>query len=203
MVKFGKISRNIDTADEDELSALLPPMQNMIDDISQLLGRDENLLIRDLGLDKLQSTAKGSWTAFTSDHNTRNPLLDIAVESERINTNHGQADTIVMNQSTYANFVGSTYVKSLEQMFTQERPGVFRFSKLPGYDFIVDNDVTTLDVAYIYDRRAIQYGEGPMVSETYRDPQSGVSGHVIRKWVEPVVPTTIGTAFGTKMTGLT
>lgn len=197
MVKFGKLSRQIDVADEDELSALISPTQKSIDDLAQVMGQDENSLILD-ELDTFVTKSKGSWSAFTDDHNTRNPLKDIATERARIVKNHGRPNTIIMNSILWADFVGNTFVKGHEQAFVQKQPGVFSFDKLPGFTFIIDEDVVD-GTAYIYDRRAFTYGEGPMVSETFRDPQSAVSGNVIRKWVEPLIPTKLKTSFGAKM----
>lgn len=200
MVKFGKLARLIDTPDEDELSALISPTQKSIDDISQVIGQDENAIILSDGLDQFGSVAKASWSTFTADHNTRSPLVDIATERARIVKNHGRPNVIVMNSIQWAIFVGSTFVKGHEQLFKQEQPGVFGFDKLPGFKFIIDEDILDGNV-YIYDMRGLTYGEGPMVSESFRDPQAGVSGHIIRKWIEPIVPTKLKTAFGTKMTG--
>lgn len=198
MVKFGKLARLIDTPDEDELSALISPTQKAIDDISQVIGQDENSLILSEGLDQFATVSKASWSAFSADHNTNSPLIHIAQERKRIVKNHGRPNVIVMNSVQWAHMVGNTFVKGLEQMFKQEQPGVFGFDKLPGFKFIIDEDILDA-VAYIYDMRGLTYGEGPMVSESFRDPQAGVSGHVIRKWVQPLVPTKFKTAFGTKM----
>lgn len=200
LAAFGKLTRLIDTADEDELSALISPTQKAISDISQVIGQDENSLILD-ALDTFGVVVKGSWSAFTGDHNTRSPLVDIATERSRIVKNHGRPNIIAMNSILWADFVGNTFVKGLEQMFTQAAPGVMSFDKLPGFTFILDEDISN-GVAYIYDKRALTHGEGPMVSETFRDPQAAVSGNIIRKWVEPIINSTLKTAFGTKMTTL-
>jgi len=200
LAKFGKLSRTIDVADEDELTALISPSAKSISDLSQVISQDENSLILD-ALETFVQKTKGSWSAFTSDHNTRSPLVDIATERKRIVKNHGRPNTIVMNSILWANFVGSTFVKGLEQAFVQKQPGVFTFDKLPGFTFIIDEDVAD-GTCYLYDKRGLTYGEGPMVSETFRDPQTAVSGNVIRKWVEPLVPTKLATSFGAKMDGL-
>ena len=200
LANYGKLSRMIDVADEDELSALISPSQKSIEDLSQVMSQDENSLIKD-ALAEFVNQAKGSWSAFTSDHNTRSPLVDIATERARIVKNHGRPNTIVMNSITWAHFIGNSFVKGMEQAFTQRGAGVFTFDKLPGFTFIVDEDIAD-GTAYLYDKRALTYGEGPMVSETFRDPQSAVSGNVIRKWVQPLVPTKLATSFGSEMTGL-
>lgn len=202
MVAFGKLSRQIDSPDEDELSALISPLQKSLDDVAQVLGQDENLLILD-AMDTFVVKAKGSWSALATSGNVsaRSPLADIATERNRITKNHGRVDTLAMNSIDYANFVGNTYVKGYESLLTQQSPGVFTFDKLPGITFIVDEDITTGN-AYLYDRRAIAHGIGPMISESFRDPYAGVSGHVIRKWVQPISPATLASGFAAKMTTL-
>jgi hypothetical protein len=202
LANFGKLARNIDTADEDELSALISPTQKSIQDISNVMSQDENLLILD-ELENFTAKAKGSWSAMTTagDFSARSPLKDIATERKRITKNHGRTNVCAMNSITWADFVGNTYVKGYEQLMRQEQPGIVTFDKLPGITFIIDEDIAD-GTAYLYDKRAMTLGEGPMVSESYRDPQAGVSGHVIRKWVQPLIETTLRSAFGSKMTGL-
>jgi hypothetical protein len=202
LANFGKLARNIDVADEDELSALISPTQKSIQDISLVMSQDENLLILD-EMDKFTAKAKASWSALNTnnDYSLRSPLKDIQTERKRITKNHGRTNVIAMNSLLWADFVGNTYVKGYEQLMRQEQPGLVTFDKLPGLQFIIDEDIAD-GVAYIYDKRALTIGEGPMVSESYRDPQAGVSGHVIRKWVQPLIETTLQSAFGSKMTGL-
>ena len=55
----------------------------------------------------------------------------------------------------------------------------------------------------MYDKSALTVGDGPMVTEAYRDPQAAVSGQIVRKWLEPKMDSILASGFGTRMTGLT
>lgn len=200
LAAFGKLQRMIDTADEDELSALISPTQKAIDDITQVISQDENSLIKDTLAD-FTDKAKASWSALNAgnDFSLNNPLIHIADERKRITKNHGRVNTMVLNSVQWAKFVSNTNIKGYTEMFRQEQPGVMSFDKLPGITFIIDEDIADA-FAYIYDRRALTYGVGPMVSESFRDPFSAVSGHVIRKWVEPKINATLASAFGSELT---
>ncbi len=203
LANYGKLQRVIDVPDEDELTALLSPTKHMISDVTQVLAQDINQLILEDGLDQFKSVAKGPWDEISTTGNLskRSPLKDLADERRRITKNHGRVNTIAMNSVTYAIFAGNTFVRGYEQMLKQEQPGVFTFSKLPGITFLIDEDIGDGN-AYIYDKKALTVGDGPMVTEAFRDPKEGVSGHVIRKWIQPLVNDKLKDAFGTKMTGL-
>ena len=203
LANYGKLQRIIDIPDEDELTALLSPTKHMISDVTQVLAQDINSLILEDGIQQFKNVAKDKWDEMNQnkDFSKRNPLADIAVERKRITKNHGRVNTIAMNSVTYAHFVSNTYIKGYEQMLKQEQPGVFTFSKLPGITFLIDEDIPD-GVSCIFDKKALTVGDGPMVTEAFRDPKEGVSGHVIRKWIQPLVNTKLKDAFGTYMTGL-
>ena len=203
LANYGKLQRLIDIPDEDELTALLSPTKHMISDVTQVLAQDINSLILEDGIKQFKSVPKGDWSEIkaTGNLSARSPLVDISVERKRITKNHGRINTIAMNSVTYAHFVGNTYIKGYEQMLRQEQPGVFTFSKLPGITFIVDEDMPD-EAACLYDKKALTVGDGPMVTEAFRDPQEGVSGHVVRKWIQPLVNDKLKENFGSYMTGL-
>lgn len=204
MVAFGKLSRMIDTTDEDELSALISPMSTSLDDLAQVLSQDENLLIYDEMTNFVQKT-KGSWSAKNAngDFSARNPLDDISVELDRINSspNHGRANVFVSNQITLGRYLSNTHLQGYTRYMDREGNGVGTLPAFPGLMRITDSDIPT-GTAFLYDIRALSYGEGPMMSESFRDPQSGVMGHVIRKWVQPLIPTKLRTAWGAKLDNL-
>lgn len=205
MVKYGKLQRVIDTTDEDELSALISPMSTALDDIAQVISQDENLLIKD-ALASLVDKSKGSWSAMNTDGNfsARNPLADLTTEIERIvaSPNHGRPKIFASNLSVLGTYLSNTFLRGYTQALDRDNDsGVGALPGFPGLTRITDVDLPA-NKAYIYDPRAIQYGLGPMISESFRDPQTGVSGNVVRKWVQPVVPTTLATAFGAELTSL-
>ena len=76
-----------------------------------------------------------------SDTNDRNPLDDIAVESERINLNHGVADTMAMNQVTYTALASNTFLRGFQQMWQQHGPGLRSITLLGDLRIILDNDI--------------------------------------------------------------
>lgn len=203
LANYGKLQRVIDIPDEDELTALLSPTKHMLSDISQVLSQDINSLILEDGIKQFKTRQKGSWSNFATGGNQsgRSPLVDLAEEGKRIKKNHGRANIIAMNSVTYAQFVGNTYVRGYEQMLKQEQPGVFTFSKLPGYTFLVDEDIDD-GVCAIYAKKALTVGDGPMVTEAFRDAHAGTSGHVLRKWIQPLLNNVLKESFGSYMTGL-
>ena len=202
MVKFGKLARLIDVADEDELSALISPTSTAIDDVTQAIDQDENILIKN-ELAKFGGVAKASWSGKNTDANfsANNPLDHITEEIERITKLHGRPKTFVSNLTTLGKYLSNTHLRGYTEALDREGQGVGGLPGFPGIKRITDVDIPTGE-AYIYDTRALSYGQGPMVSESFRDALAGVSGHVIRKWVEPLIPTKLKTDFGTKMTGL-
>lgn len=203
LANYGKLQRVIDIPDEDELTALLSPTKHMISDVTQVLAQDINSLILEDGIQQFKNITKGRWDDISTSGNLskRSPLVDIATERKRITKNHGRINTIAMNSVTYAHFVGNTYIKGYEQMLKQEQPGVFTFSKLPGVTFLIDEDIPDA-AACLFDKKALTVGDGPMVTEAFRDAKEGVSGHVIRKWIQPLVNTKLKENFGSYMTGL-
>lgn len=216
LASYGKLQRQIDVPDEDELVALISPMKYMLSDAAKVIGQDINALIWQDGLSKYanetgadldssdRTIANVSWNSIASGGtiNSRNPLDVLARETLRIERNHGHADTIAMNRATYAAFVSNTFVRGYEQMLTQESSGTFTFSKLPGLTFIVDADVPDGE-AVIYTKNSLTVGDGPMVTEAFRDPQAGTSGHIVRKWIQPIVNSVLAKGFGSRLTGLT
>lgn len=203
MVKFGKLQHVIDTADEDELSALISPMQTALDDVSQLISQDENLLIYDEMKNFSAQALADTWGAMNTnlDFSKRNPLDDITAVLETIHNNHGRGTVFASNLVTYGKYMSNTYLRGYQSALDRENgAGVGQLPAFPGVKRITDSDIGSGEV-YIYDARAISYGVGPMVSETFRDPQAGVSGHIIRKWVQPIIPTKFRTAWGKKYTG--
>ena len=203
LANYGRLQRTIDIPDEDEYTALLSPTSHMISDITQVVSQDINGIILEDGIQKFEEVEYGPWNTLAASGNQseHNPLEQIAEETKRIRRNHGRADHFVMNSVQYAAFVSNTYVRGYEQMLTQREPGIFTFSKIPGLTFLIDEDMPN-GVAAIISKRALTIGDGPMVTEAFRDPQQGVSGHVMRKWIQPVVNETLRSAFGTYMTGL-
>jgi len=200
LVAFGKLSRIIDTPDEDELSALISPTQTAIDDISQVLSQDENSLIAD-ELTKFGNVAGSSWSARATDFSDNNPLDQISTEIERITKNHGRVNIVATGIRQLGKYLSNSHLIGFTNALERDGQGVGSLPGFPGIKRITDVDVPD-GIAYIYDQRGMTYGEGPMVSESFRDPQAAVSGHVIRKWVEPLLPTTFQTAWGTELTSI-
>ena len=202
MVKFGKLARIIDTTDEDELSALISPMQSALDDIAQVLSQDENLIIRDEMLN-FGDVAGSSWSAKNAgnDFSLNNPLDQISIEIERIVQNHGRPNIIATNIRTFGRYLSNTHLIGYTNALERDAQGVGTMPGFPGFTRITDTDLAD-GFAFIFDQRALSHGIGPMVSESFRDPKAGVSGHIVRKWIETVIPTTLRTAFGTELTTL-
>lgn len=201
---YGRLQRVIDIPDEDELTALLSPTKHMINDITQVLSNDINGLLLEDGIQMFKRTpVSANWQDLASGGNQSvgNPLTDISDAIQTINRNHGRANIIVMNPNTYAVFVSNTYVRGYEQMLEQRQSGSFNFRKLPGLEFIIDVDMPDGSCA-IFDKRALTVGDGPLVTEAFRNPEEAVSGHVMRKWIQPVVNETLRDTFGTYLTGL-
>lgn len=202
IVKFGKLARMIDTTDEDELSALISPMSTALEDLAQIMSQDENLLIADAMDNNFHTVSGHDWGAYSSGASTNNPLDDITSELERIVKNHGRPGYIAMNMSTFGKYLSNLRIRGLFPMSDRDNDGgVGAMPGYPGLTRIIDTDLP-YGKAYIWDMRALSYGEGPMVSESFRDPERGVSGHVIRKWVQPLVPTKLGTDWTTELTGV-
>lgn len=204
LATYGKLQRQIDIPDEDELTAKLSPTKHMISDVTKVMSQDINAIIKEDGLDQFSTSsftnANGHWGTVDASSNIskRNPLVDIQRATEAMTHNHADPDTIVMNRVTFAHFTGNTFVRGYEQMFSQKNDGTFTLAKLPGLTFIIDADIP-LDEVFIYDKSALTVGDGPMVTEAFRDPKEGVAGHVIRKWIQPVVNVDLKKGFGRRL----
>jgi len=203
LAAFGKLSRMIDVADEDELTALISPSTTAIDDISQVISQDENLLIKNTMKEFSDVAAPGTWDVRTGDFSDNNPLDDISKEIERIagSPNHGRPNIFVSNLTDLGKYLSNSHLIGFTNAIDREGQGIGTLPGFPGLKRVTDVDIDANNV-FLYDQRALTYGEGPMVSESFRDPQRAVSGHVIRKWVEPLIETTLKTAFGTELTGV-
>ena len=201
LVKFGKLARIIDTPDEDELSALVSPMGTALEDLAHVISQDENLLIRD-AMDTFGTVKYSAWKDRNSSGNgfsTNNPLDHISTEIERIVNNHGRAMMFASNMVQFGYYKSNSFLIGFTEALDRENVGgIGGLPGFPGMTRITDSDLAA-NVAYIWDQRALSYGEGPMISESFRDPKSGVSGHVVRKWVQPLVPTKLQTAWCAKL----
>lgn len=204
LVKYGKLARIIDTTDEDELSALISPLGTALEDLAQVLSQDENLIIRD-AMDTFGVVTYNSWSARNASGNgfsTYNPLDQLSIEIERIVNNHGRPDIVAMDLVQFGYFKSNSYLVGYQDALSRESiGGVAGLPAIDGITRLIDSDLAQ-GVAYIWDQRALSYGVGPMISESFRDPKAGVSGHVVRKWVQPIVPTKLATAWCTKLTSL-
>lgn len=202
MVAFGKLARNIDTTDEDELSALISPLSIALEDLAQIMSQDENLLIQNSMVTSFDSIAGTDWGAYSSGASTNNPLDDVTTQVERIVDNYGKPMLFATEMRTLGKWLSNLRVRGLFPALDRDNNGgVGNLPGFPGLTRITDTDLP-YGYAFIWDQRALSYGEGPMISESYRDPQSGVSGHVIRKWVEPLVPSPLSTDWTTMLTGV-
>ena len=203
---YGRLQRVIDVPDEDEYVAKLSPMKLQLSQMSKVMSQDINLIILEDGYEQFKENSAdyGSWTAFAStgtDTNTNNPLIAIGTEDERINLSHGTADTLAMNKVTYTKLTSNTYLRGFMQMWKQRAPGLFSLPQIGDYTIIVDNDIAPGEF-FIFDKSALTVGDGPMVTEAYRDAQAGVSGQIVRKWLEPKLDSVLKDAFGTRITGV-
>ena len=202
---YGRLQRVIDVPDEDEYVAKLSPMKLQLSQMSKVMSQDVNLIMLEDGYEKFKAVPKASWKTFAAtgtDTNTRNPLDDIAVEDERINLNHGVADTLAVNKVTYTALASNTFLRGFLTMWKQHGPGLRSIDQLGDIQIIIDNDIAPGD-AFYYDKSALTVGDGPMVTEAYRDAQAAVGGQIIRKWLEPKMDSILANGFGTRMTGLT
>lgn len=204
LVSFGKLARIIDTTDEDELSALISPMGTALEDLAQVISQDENLIIRD-AMDTFGTVSYNSWSARNSSGNgfsTYNPLDHLSAEIERIVNNYGRPDMFACDMVQFGYYKSNSFLIGFtEALDRQNEGGIGGLPGFPGMTRITDSDLAQ-NVAYVWDQRALSYGEGPMISESFRDSKAGVSGHVVRKWVQPIVPTKLATAWCTKITSI-
>ncbi len=195
---------DLDSPDEDEFSALISPMAFDLQQAADVLSQAENDQIYDDGLVNFQSQALGDWAAHTSGVSTRNALTDITTYLETLieTPNFARPKYLAMNAVTYSAYASNSWVQG--QTFVQDREltGLVPLPKIPSIQALLDPKMPA-GVAVLYDPRAMLFGQGPVVSETYRDERAGVSGNVIRKFVEPLVPSDLTTKFGYKFTGLT
>lgn len=195
---------DLDSPDEDEFSALISPMAFDLQQAADVLSQAENEQIYADGLDNFNSAALGDWAAHTAGVSTRNALTDIATRLETLikTPNFARPKFIAMNAVTYSAYASNSWVQGSAFVQDRELSGIVPLPKVPGIMALIDAEIPAGE-AILYDPRAMLFGQGPVVSETYRDERAGVSGNVIRKFVEPLVPTGLRTKFGVQLTGLT
>jgi hypothetical protein len=195
---------DLDSPDEDEYSALISPMAFDLQQAADVLSQAENEQIYADGLVNFGASSLGSWAAHTTGVSTRNALTDVASALETLikTPNFARPKYIAMNAVTYSAYASNSWVQGSAFVQDREIQGLVPLPKVPGIQALIDAEIPA-GIAVMYDPRAMLFGQGPVVSETYRDERAGVSGNVIRKFVEPLVPTDLRSKFGVKFTGLT
>ena len=195
---------DLDSPDEDEFTALISPMAFDLQQSADVLSQAENEQIMADGLTNFTEQALGDWAAHTAGVSTRNALTDVATELDTLikTPNFARPKLIAMNAITYSAYASNSWVQGATFVQDREITGLVPLPKVPGIQALIDPEMPA-GVAVLYDPRAMLLGQGPVVSEQYRDERAGVSGNVIRKFIEPLVPTDLRSKFGVKLTGLT
>ena len=195
---------DLDSPDEDEYSALISPLSFDLQQAADVLSQAENEQIYADGLSSFGDSTLGSWSAHTAGVSTRNALTDItsALDTLIKKPNFARPKYIAMNGITYSAYASNSWVQGSAFVNDREVIGMIPLPKVGGIIAIVDPEIPSGE-AILYDPRAMLIGQGPMVSETYRDARAGVSGNVIRKWIQPMVPTDLQSKFGVHLKSLT
>ena len=188
---------DLDSPDEDEYTALISPLSFDLQQAADALTQAENEQIYADGLVTFQSATLGSWAAHTSGVSTRNALTDITTKLDALikKPNHARPKILAMNGITYSAYASNSWVQGSAFVQDREVIGIVPIPKIPGIMGLIDPEIPTGE-AFLYDPRAMLLGQGPVTSETYRSAREGVSGNVIRKWVQPLVPSGLDTKFG-------
>ena len=63
-----------------------------------------------VALESATGIAAGDWSAYTTDHSTRNPLLDILTATAVITGNDGMGSKIAMDPLIYAEYLTNTHI---------------------------------------------------------------------------------------------
>ena len=188
---------NILESDESQMKGTIQPLNFEIDQAAGALGEAANeqivTEIRTIG------TQTGTnWETVTSGHSANSPLKDITTAMNTIVGNHFRPNTVALGARGSTAYTSNDFVRGHNPPGNQTIEGMFPLPHYPGVTGIVDFGFTSTE-AIVYDKAGMLLGEGPTVAESFRDPQSGADGYVIRQWMEPKLTTA---DIGKRITGI-
>lgn len=125
--------------------------------------------------------------AYTTDHSTRNPLLDILTATAVISGNDGMASKIAMDPLIYAEYLTNTHINGptnaspdgVNQLY-----GTTAFqTTLPksGLSAFIDTLLTDT-IAVIWDDQAVLLAQGPTGTARYRDEHHRAEGYYAKDY---------------------
>jgi hypothetical protein len=135
------------------------------------------------------TTSGADWAAFTTDHNTTDPRVNIGTVSDIIFANNGAPNVLATADKTWRAFASSTFIKGVLQAIPLPDMSMAKIinqvPSMPGYTWYVDNEMTNTTMA-VFDRKAVALLQGPVRTAQYRLEVEGVDGYIYRDWNLPV-----------------
>jgi hypothetical protein len=138
-------------------------------------------------LETATGIAAGDWAAYTTDHSTRNPLIDILGAAAVITGNDGVPSKIAMDPLIYAEYLTNTHIngptnaspEGVNQLYTSTALQ----TSLPksGLTAFVDTLITDT-VAIIWDDQAVILAQGPTGTARYRDEHHRAEGYYAKDY---------------------
>jgi hypothetical protein len=139
-------------------------------------------------LETATAVSLGDWGAYTTDHSTRNPYMDIGTLADTIVGNDGNPSRLAMHDKVYRTFVGNTHVKpALGGAGPEVTPNAGSAKTVSGgllpsgYTAYIDNLMTST-VIVVYDPDAFVWAQGPTGTAQYRDVPHLYDGYITFDW---------------------
>lgn len=129
------------------------------------------------------STGGTDWGAYTSDHSTTNPFEEIGNQIDTIVANGGDENQIVVASSpkAFRDFTANTNVRGQTNVVTPVGSTNKVYNVAGIGQWFISNQKSDTAVT-IFDKSAVLFVQGPVRTETYRDPKHGYDGYITRNW---------------------
>lgn len=177
---------------EARLRGTIEPLDYDIKQAAGALGNLANTQIATL-IETATTASKGDWGAKTSGDSDRDPIDDILTEFVVMNDLHYNPNYLCMHPRVWGDLLGNTnFTKgTAAAAVTRDLNGVFPLPIVNGITAVVDSAFTNTK-ATLLDSSTVLLGEGPIVSEQYRDARRGADGYIVRQFHEPKLATNDG-----------
>lgn len=136
----------------------------------------------------VESTAAGAtagtdWGAYTSDHSTANPWEEIGGIVDTIVANGGNENNIIVmsNPTAFRDFTSNTNVRGQPNAVTPVGSTNRAYNVAGVGQWFISNQKNVNNVT-ILDRTSVLFVQGPVRTETYRDPKHGFDGFITRNF---------------------
>lgn len=171
------------STDESQLKSDKDILQEHVRQVGQAMRQAKATSIA-TALETFSDNSGSNWSAYTGEHNTADPTIQLGALRDTIEANGGNADTIASHAVPARYFLSNTAIKGSGTPSTDSISGnriLNGVQGLPGVTWYIDN-LKTSTLVTIYDRTAVKLFQGPVRTAQFRDEHAGIDAYITRDW---------------------